>query len=45
MYPVRESAVWERGLVLRPLIEALDEYEGYAVALADRERARLVSTA
>jgi hypothetical protein len=39
--PIRESAVWERGLFLRPLIEALDEYEGYAVALADRERARL----
>jgi hypothetical protein len=39
--PVRESAVWEPGPFLRPLIEALDEYETYAVALADRERARL----
>jgi hypothetical protein len=39
--PIRESAVWERGLFLRPLIAALDEYERYVVALADRERARL----
>jgi hypothetical protein len=39
--PIREIAVWGRGLFLRPLIAALDEYEGYVVALADRERARL----
>jgi hypothetical protein len=39
--PIREGAVWGRGLFLRPLLEALDEYEGYVVALADRERARL----
>jgi Bacterial archaeo-eukaryotic release factor family 10 len=39
--PLRERAVWGSGLFLRPLVEALDEYEAYVVALADRERARL----
>jgi hypothetical protein len=36
-----EAAEWRRGLLLRPLIEALDEHERYVVVLADRARARV----
>jgi len=36
------SAVyWTHGAVLRPLVEALDEYERYAVVLLDSQKARL----
>lgn len=38
---VRSVARWEETPYVRPLVELMDEYERYCVALADRERARL----
>jgi len=38
---VRSVARWDDTPYVRPLVELLDEYERYCVALADRERARL----
>ena len=38
---VRSVARWDETPYVRPLVELLDEYERYCVALADRERARL----
>ena len=38
---VRSVARWNETPYVRPLVELLDEYERYCVALADRERARL----
>lgn len=38
---VRSIARWDETPYVRPLVELLDEYERYCVALADRERARL----
>src|SRR5690348_3943449 len=38
---VRNVARWEETPYVRPLVELLDEYERYCVALADRKRARL----
>lgn len=35
------AAFWTRGAMLRPLVEALDEHERYAVVLVDSQRARL----
>lgn len=35
------SAFWRRGAFLRPVVEAMDENERYAVVLADSKRARL----
>jgi len=32
---------WKRGAHLRPLLEAMDEYERYAVVLTDKQRARI----
>jgi len=37
------SAYWRRGAFLRPVVEAMDENERYAVVLADARRARLFS--
>lgn len=39
--PLPNRAAWESTPQVRPLLEALDEYECYAVVLADRSRARL----
>lgn len=38
---VRNDAAWSGTPFMRPLLEALDEYERYGVVLADRARARL----
>lgn len=35
------AVFWTRGAMLRPLVEALDDYERYAVVLVDSQRARL----
>jgi len=35
------AAYWRRGAFLRPVVEALDEYERYAVVLTDKKRARI----
>lgn len=35
------AAHWRRGAYLRPVVEALDEYERYAVILTDKKRARI----
>ena len=35
------AAYWRRGAFLRPVVEAMDEHERYAVVLADSQRARL----
>ncbi len=34
---------WGNGAFLRPLLEALDEHERYAIVLVDRKRARLLT--
>ena len=39
--PFAASAHWRRGAFLRPIVEAMDEYERYAVVLTDAKRARL----
>lgn len=39
--PVNDHVAFDDTAFLRPLIDLLDEYERYAVALVDRERARL----
>ena len=39
--PFPASAFWRRGAFLRPVVEAMDENERYAVVLADARRARL----
>jgi peptide chain release factor subunit 1 len=38
---VRDGAWWGETPYLRPLVELMDEYERYGVALTDRQRARL----
>jgi len=35
------SAHWRRGTFLRPVLEAMDEHERYAVVLADKNRSRI----
>jgi len=35
------AVYWTHGAVLRPLVEALDDYERFAVVLVDSQRARL----
>lgn len=37
------SVFWGRGANLRPLVEALDEHERYAVVLVDSQKARIVT--
>jgi len=39
--PFPTTAHWRRGAFLRPLVEALDEHERFAVVLTSRQRARL----
>jgi hypothetical protein len=39
--PFAASAHWRRGAFLRPIVEAMDEHERYAVVLTDNKRARL----
>lgn len=39
--PFAASAHWRRGAFLRPIVEAMDEHERYAVVLVDTKRARL----
>jgi peptide subunit release factor 1 (eRF1) len=39
--PFRVSVHWRRGAFLRPVVEAMDEHERYAVVLTDNNRARL----
>lgn len=39
--PVSDEVVFDNTAFVRPLMDLLDEYERYAVALVDRERARL----
>jgi peptide subunit release factor 1 (eRF1) len=39
--PLRSTAHWEQSIFVQPLLEALDEYELYAVALIDHNCARL----
>jgi len=39
--PFAALAHWRRGAFLRPIVEAMDEYERYAVVLTDAKRARL----
>ncbi len=38
---VPASAHWRRGAFLRPVVEALEEHERFAVVLADKKRARV----
>ncbi len=38
------SVHWRRGAYLRPVLEALDEYERYAVVLTDKKRARIFTS-
>jgi peptide chain release factor subunit 1 len=40
-YPVIDQLRWNRELLLQPLINALDELEGYGVVLVDRAKSRL----
>ncbi len=39
--PLASAVRWEDRPYLRPLLEAIDEYERYGVALVDREKGRL----
>jgi protein required for attachment to host cells len=39
--PFPASIHWRRGAFLRPVVEAMDEHERYAVVLTDNQRARL----
>jgi peptide chain release factor subunit 1 len=39
--PFPVSIHWRRGAFLRPVVEAMDEHERYAVVLTDNKRARL----
>lgn len=39
--PFESTVRWDERPYVRPLVEAMDEYERYCVALVDRERARL----
>lgn len=39
--PFMPSAHWRRGAFLRPVVEAMDEHERYAVVLADSKQARI----
>ena len=39
--PFAPSVHWRRGAFLRPIVEAMDEHERYAVVLTDAKRARL----
>jgi peptide subunit release factor 1 (eRF1) len=41
--PVLDNVVFDTSPYVRPLLDILDEYERYAVALVDKERARLFS--
>jgi len=38
------SIHWRRGAHLRPVLEALDEYERYAVVLTDKKKARIFTS-
>jgi peptide subunit release factor 1 (eRF1) len=40
-FPVAEQMRWDRELLLQPLINAMDDLEGYAVVLIDRTKLRL----
>jgi hypothetical protein len=40
-FPVLNQLRWDRELFLQPLANALDQLEGYGVALVDRAKARL----
>ncbi len=42
--PIAPSIHWRRGAYLRPVVEALDEYERYAVVLTDKKRARIFTS-
>ncbi len=39
--PIVDCAFWEKAILVRPLLEALDEYERFGVILSDRGRARI----
>ncbi len=39
--PLESAVRWEEKPYVRPLVEAVDEYERYGVALVDREKGRL----
>ena len=39
--PLATSAHWRQGAFLRPIVEAMDEHERYAVVLTSTQRARL----
>lgn len=41
---IAPSIHWRRGAFLRPVVEALDEYERYAVVLTDKKRARIFTS-
>lgn len=41
--PFETRAVWEETVYLKPLLEALHEYERYGVVIADRRKARLLT--
>jgi peptide subunit release factor 1 (eRF1) len=41
--PLASSAYWRRGAFLRPVVEAMDEHERYAVVLVDSKQARIFS--
>ncbi|HHQ49597.1 MAG TPA: hypothetical protein ENK19_12035 [Acidobacteria bacterium] len=41
---IAPSVHWRRGAFLRPVVEALDEYERYAVVLTDKQRARIFTS-
>lgn len=41
---IAPSVHWRRGAYLRPVVEALDEYERYAVVLTDKKRARIFTS-
>jgi peptide chain release factor subunit 1 len=41
--PIRDRLVWDRAAYVEPLVDLLDEYEPYEVALVDKEHARFFS--
>ncbi len=41
--PLESTLRWEEKPYIRPLVEAIDEYQRYGVVLLDREKARLFS--
>lgn len=44
-YPITNHLRWDRELLLQPLINALDDLEGYGVVLVDRTKSRLFVSA